>query len=143
MIMNSKIVLGLGALAIATLGAASVGCGGAHLTQLKEAASADLQCPKSRVHILNSGKTRDIEACGQRATYHYEDGDWRMIARSGAPGAPGGAAAGGGQPVMKSAPGVAPAQPAPVMTPTSTPSQPPGTPSQPPPSSPAPGNKQI
>ena len=119
-----------------------MGCGGAHLTQLKEAASADLQCPKSRVHILNTGKTRDIEACGQRATYHYEDGDWRMIARSAAPG---GAAAGaaGGEPVMKAAPGVAPAQPAPVMTPTSTPSQPPGTPSQPPPSSPAPGNKQI
>ena len=135
---KGTIVLGLGALLVATLGAVSVGCGGAHLSQLREAAEADLQCPKSRVHILNSGKTRDVEACGQRATYHYEDGDWRMIARSG--GAPAGVA---GQPVMKSAPGVAPAQPAPVMTPTSTPSQPPGTPSQPPPSAPAPGNKQI
>jgi hypothetical protein len=139
MIMN-KNLFAVGALVVATLGAVSVGCGGAHLSQLKEAASADLQCPKSRVHILNSGKTRDIEACGQRATYHYEDGDWRMIARSGAPS---GAAGAGGQPVMKAAPAVAPAQPAPVMTPTSTPSQPPGTPSQPPPSSPAPGNKQI
>ena len=139
MIMNTnKIAFAVGSLVIATLGAVSVGCGGAHLSQLKEAAEADLQCPKSRVHILNSGKTRDVEACGQRATYHYEDGDWRMIARSG--GAPAGAA---GQPVMKSAPGVAPAQPAPVMTPPSTPSQPPGTPSQPPPSAPAPGNKQI
>ena len=136
----SKLTFAIGALSIAILGAVSVGCGGAHLSQLREAAEADLQCPKSRVHILNSGKTRDVEACGQRATYHYEDGDWRMIARSGA--APAGAAA-GGQPVMKSAPGVAPAQPAPVMTPTSTPSQPPGTPSQPPPSAPAPGNKQI
>jgi hypothetical protein len=138
MIMNSKIVSVAGVLAFATFGVLAAGCGGAHLSQLKEAAEADLNCPKSRVHILNAGKTRDIEACGQRATYHYEDGDWRMIARSGPAGAPGQA----GAPVMKSAPGVAPAQPAPVMTPTSTPSQPPGTPSQPPPSSAAPG-KQI
>ena len=83
-------------LALATLGAVSVGCGGAHLSQLREAASADLNCSKSRVHILNSGKTRDVEACGQRATYHWEDGDWRMIARSGAPAQPGA----GPQPVM-------------------------------------------
>ena len=68
---------------IASLGVVAVGCGGAHLAQLKEAASADLNCSTSRVHILNSGKTRDVEACGQRATYHWEDGDWRMIARSG------------------------------------------------------------
>jgi hypothetical protein len=148
MIMN-KLTLAVGTsslmfLGVATLGAISVGCGGAHLSQLREAAEADLQCPKSRVHILNSGKTRDVEACGQRATYHYEDGDWRMIARSG--GAPGQAGAPAGQPVMKSAPGVAPAQPAPVMAPSSpagTPSQPPGTPSQPPPSSPAPGGKSL
>jgi hypothetical protein len=132
---NKTLLSVAGVLAFATFGVLAAGCGGAHLSQLKEAAEADLNCPRSRVHILNAGKTRDIEACGQRATYHYEDGDWRMIARSGSP-------AGGGQPVMKSAPGVAPAQPAPVMTPTSTPSQPPGTPSQPPPSSPAPG-KQI
>ena len=130
----------LSTVVIAALGVVAVGCGGAHLSQLREAAEADLQCPKSRVHILNSGKTRDVEACGQRATYHYEDGDWRMIARSG-PGAPPPGA--GGQPVMKAAPGVAPAQP--VMTPTSTPSQPPGTPSQPPPSQPPPaaGGKSL
>ena len=135
MIMK-KLALAVGVLSVATLGAVSVGCGGAHLSQLREAAEADLQCPKSRVHILNSGKTRDVEACGQRATYHYEDGDWRMIARSG-PGAPppGGAP---GQPVMKAAPGVAPAQPAPVMAPTGTPSQPP--PSQPPPAA---GGKSL
>jgi hypothetical protein len=140
MIMK-QLVLAVGVLSVATLGAVSVGCGGAHLSQLREAAEADLQCPKSRVHILNSGKTRDVEACGQRATYHYEDGDWRMIARSG-PGAP---PPGAGQPVMKAAPGVAPAQPSPVMTPTSTPSQPPGTPSQPPPSQPPPaaGGKSL
>ena len=139
MIMSKTILSVASTFVIATLGVVAVGCGGAHLSQLREAAEADLQCPKSRVHILNSGKTRDVEACGQRATYHYEDGDWRMIARSG-PGAPppGGAP---GQPVMKAAPGVAPAQPSPVMTPSSpagTPSQPPGTPSQPPPSQPPP-----
>jgi hypothetical protein len=144
MIMNKDISLAIGApvlvFAIATLGAVSVGCGGAHLSQLREAAAADLSCKPSKVHILNSGKTRDVEACGQRATYHWEDGDWRMIARSAPPGTP--VQGGGPQPVMKSAPGVAPAQPAPVMTPTATPSQPPGTPSQPPPSSPPPG-KQL
>ena len=133
---SNKIVLAVGGVVIATLGVISVGCGGAHLTQLKEAASADLNCPKSRVHILNSGKTRDVEACGQSATYHWEDGDWRMIARGGAPPQQGA----GPQPVMRSAPGVAPAQPSPVMTPTS---QPTGTPSQPPPSSPAPGGKSL
>jgi hypothetical protein len=124
------------------------GCG-AHVAQLKEAASADLGCPKSRVQVLNSGRTRDVEACGQRATYHWEDGDWRMIARSGGPGVP----VAGPQPVMRSAPppGVAPAQPAPVSggaqlppsQPTGTPSQPPPTPSAPP-AAPAPvGAKSL
>ena len=124
MILSSKLVLAFGALAIATLGGFSVGCG-AHVGQLKEAAAADLNCSPSRVHVLNSGKTRDVEACGQRATYHYEDGDWRMVARSGVP-------AGGPPPVMRSSPngGAAPGQPM-------------GTPSQPPPSSPAPGGKSL
>jgi hypothetical protein len=140
-------IFAVGAAVIATLGAVSVGCGGAHLSQLREAAAADLNCKQSKVHILNSGKTRDVEACGQRATYHWEDGDWRMIARSGGQPVQAGAPGAGGQPVMKAAPGVAPAQPAPVMAPSSpagTPSQPPGTPSQPPPTpSSPPGNKQI
>jgi len=131
MILSSKLVLTFGAVVIATLGAVSVGCGGAHLSQLKEAASADLNCSPSRVHILNSGKTRDVEACGQRATYHWEDGDWRMIARGGAP-------AGGPPPVMRSSPNGGAQQP--VMTPMS---QPTGTPSQPPPSSPPPGGKSL
>jgi hypothetical protein len=126
-----------GSVVVGALALTAVGCG-AHVAQLKEAAAADLNCPKNRVHVLNSGRTRDIEACGQRATYHYEDGDWRMIARSGA--AP---AAAGPQPVMRAAPpGVAPAQPAPVNAPL-PPSSPTGTPSQPPPSSPAPGGKQL
>ena len=126
MILSSKLVLAFGALAIATVGGFSVGCGG-HVGQLKEAAAADLGCSPSRVHVLNSGKTRDVEACGQRATYHYEDGDWRMVARSGAP-------AGGPPPIVRSSPngGGQPAS-----------GQPMGTPSQPPPSSPLPGGKSL
>jgi len=125
----SKLALALSTVVLAGLGIVAGGCGGAHLTQLKEAASADMNCPRSRVHILNSGKTRDVEACGQLATYHWEDGDWRMIARS-APQQPQQAA-----PVAP--PRVAPAQPAPVS------GSPTGTPSQPPPYPPAPGGKQL
>ena len=126
--MMSKLALIVSTVVLAGLGIVAGGCGGAHLTQLKEAASADLNCPRSRVHILNSGKTRDVEACGQQATYHWEDGDWRMIARS-APQQ---------QPQQQAAPPrVAPAQPAPVS------GSPTGTPSQPPPYPPAPGGKQL
>jgi hypothetical protein len=142
MIVNkSKIVLAVGSLVVASLGVLAGGCGGGHIGQLKEAASADLSCPKNRVHVLTkSGKTRDVEACQQNATYRWEGDDWRMVARGTPAAAPAPGAA--GAPVMKSGPpGVAPAQPAPVMTPTSTPT---GTPSQPPPSSPPPaGGKQI
>ena len=129
-----------GSIVVAALAATAIGCG-AHVAQLKEAAAADLSCPKSRVQVLNSGRTRDVEACGQRATYRWEDGDWRMIARSGGPQP---AVMGGPQPVMRAAPppGVAPAQSAPVTAPL-PPSQPTGTPSQPPPSSPAPGGKSL
>lgn len=137
---KNTVVLTVGSLVVASLGFLAGGCGGGHIGQLKEAASADLNCPKNRVHVLTkSGKTRDVEACQQNATYRWEGDDWRMVARS-TPAAPGAA----GAPVMKSnggPPGVAPAQTAPVMTPTSTPT---GTPSQPPPSSPPPaGGKQI
>jgi hypothetical protein len=123
---------------VATLGVFAMGCNTAHLKELKSAASDDLQCPKSRVHILTeNGKTRDVEACGQLATYHWEDGDWRMIARGGQ----------GAQPAKKAAPGgpppVAPPQAAPVLgTPTGTPSQPPPS-SLPPSQPPAAGGKQI
>jgi hypothetical protein len=126
--------LAVGSLAIASLGVLATGCG-SHTAALREAAAADLSCPKNRVHVLSSGKAREVEACGQHATYKWEDDDWRMVGRSAAPAE---------QPVMKAgppgtAPAVAPAIPAPVMTPTGTPSQPP--PSSPPPSSAA--TKQI
>lgn len=116
---------------IAGLGVVAIGCNTAHLSQLKDAASQDLNCSPGRVDIITrSGKTRDVEACGQRATYRWEDGDWRMISRSG--GAP--ATRGGPPPI-------APAQPAPAGG--LPPSSPTGTPSQPPPGSPAPGGKSL
>jgi hypothetical protein len=124
MILSSKLVLC--AVVIVALGAFSMGCG--HLGALKEAAAADLNCSQSRVHVHGSGKTRDVEACGQQATYLYEDGDWRMVARGGAP-------AGGPPPVMRSSPNDRP--------PGLAPGQPMGTPSQPPPSSPPPGGKSL
>ena len=83
-------------------------------------------CPKSRVHILTtSGKTRDVEACEQHATYTGMDGDWRMTARSGGDSRGSGPDGDEGGP-----PGVAPAQPAPVIgpaDPTGTPSLPPSS----------------
>ena len=106
----NRVVLLSGTFVIATLGAIAMGCGGAHLKQLKEAASADFNCPQHNVHILHGGKTREVDACGQRATYHWEDGDWRRISTPGAPAQAG-------------APAVAPG----------TPVQPVGTPNQPPP----------
>ena len=145
MIMNNKIVSVAGVLAFATFGVLAAGCGGAHLSQLKEAAAADLNCPKNRVHVLTkSGKTRDVEACQQQATYVWDGDDWRMTARGGV------APAGPAPTVMKAGPpGVAPAQPAPVggptSTPTGTPSMPPSSPLPPPqpPAPPAAGAKQI
>ena len=105
---------------------------------LRDAASADLNCPKNRVHIIGASKTKDVEACGQRATYRFEDGDWVMISREGA--AP---AVGLGQPpqaIKAGPPGVTPAQP--VHTATGTPSMPPSSP--PPPSQPpAAGQKAL
>jgi hypothetical protein len=130
-------------LVLAALGNVAVGC--SHTGQLREAAAADLNCPKNRVHLRSGSRDkREVEACGQLAIYRYEDGDWRMIAR-GVQGGP--TVTGAGQPIP---PGTTPpplvtSQPAPVnQTPTGTPSQPPGTPSQPPPNMPppAPGANQ-
>ncbi len=122
---------------LASLGVVASGCGRGGA--LKEAASIDMNCPKNRVRVVGAGKTRDVEACGQRAVYHYEDGDWRMISRSG----PAQATQPVPQPVSPTnrqgpAPIVAPAQPAPTTTVTGTPSMPP---SSPPP--PAPGQKAL
>ena len=125
---------------IIVISGASFGCNRSG-AQLREAASADLHCPKSRIHIVGASKTKDVEACGQRATYRFEDGDWVMISREGAAPVPGPAQVGQSpQPIKGGPPGVTPAQP--VMTATGTPSMPPSSP--PPPSQPpAAGQKAL
>ena len=138
----SAIPWSAGGVIIAALGVVAVGCGGARLGPLKDAADADLNCPENRVHISKSGdKTRDVEGCGQKATYHFAEGEWRMIARSvlGGP-----SVTGAGQPVAPVNGGGA-AQPADPARVNQTPSTPTGTPSQPPPSMPppAPGQKNL
>ena len=128
---------------LAVLGFVSVGivataC--SHVGQLREAAAVDLRCPQNRVHVLTkSGSIRDVEACGQVATYRYEDNDWRMVAR-GVVGGP--TVTGAGQPVKPGAPPPAPAAPAQTSPVNQTPT---GTPSQPPPNMPPPaaGQKNI
>jgi hypothetical protein len=93
---------------------------------LRDAASADLNCPRNEVRIIGASRTKDVSGCGQRATYKFEGGDWVMVSREGAvPGGP--------PPVKAGPPPVAPPQPA-----TGTPSMPP---SSPPP--PAPGEKSL
>jgi hypothetical protein len=51
-----------------------LGC--THLGALKEKAGRDLSCSPDQVEILNAGKTRDVEACGKRATYHWTGAHW-------------------------------------------------------------------
>ncbi len=113
-------------LALAVLAALAIfalGCG-ARVGALKEAASADFNCPMSRIKVHSGGKSvRDVEGCGQRATYTVDDGEWRMIARSALQ--PVGAQPVVGRPAPGPTPQAAP-MPAPVRpSPTSTPSQPP------------------
>jgi hypothetical protein len=94
--------------------------------KLRDAASADLNCPRNEVSIIGASRTKDVSGCGQRATYKFEDGHWVMVSREGA-------APGGSPPTKAGPPPVAPPQPA-----TGTPSMPP---SSPPP--PAPGQKSL
>ncbi len=60
-----------------------LGC--AHLGSLKEKAGRDLDCPSSEVKILNDGKTRDVEACGKHATYHWTGAHWMSQDKTDAP----------------------------------------------------------
>ena len=130
------------AIVIAALGVIALGCHRGHEAELKSAAAADLNCPKSQIHISKAGaKNSEVEACGQVAKYHWADDDWQLVSRNGVPvtSSPGLGPAGQpkpGQPVN----GVTGAPP--VTTPTSTPvnQTPTGTPSQPPPNMPPPSN---
>ena len=99
--------------------------------RLRDAASEDLHCPPSQVHILGASRTKDVSACGHTATYKFEDGEWYMTMRDGQPVSP-------GQPQQKAGPpGVAPAQPVQPVQPTT------GTPSMPPSSPPPPAGQKL
>ncbi len=107
--------------------------------RLRDAASEDLNCPPADLHILGASRTKDVNGCGHTATYKFQDGDWYMVMRDGAPI---GAAA--PPSTLKGPPAVTPAQPAhPVSgTPSMPPSSPP--PSQPPATQPpAAGQKAL
>ena len=132
--MKARLPL-LAALSVTVFAVAGMACNRSG-TKLRDAASADLNCPPHEVHIIGASRTKDVTACGQQATYKFENGDWVMVSRSGSPPAGGKAPAA----VKAGPPGVAPAQPA--TTVTGTPSMPPSSP--PPPSQPpAAGQKAL
>ena len=116
------------AFVVTAFGGLAIGCNSSG-GQLRAAASADLHCPKNRVHIIGASKTKDVEACGQRATYRFVDGDWVMVSRDGA--APAGA-------VPPSSVQAVPPAVTPARTAAGTPSIPPS--SMPPP---APGQRVL
>jgi len=111
-------------LGVAFVSAASLfasGCG--HTGALREAASEDFNCPERDLHIRGGGRTKDVEGCGQRATYRWTGRTWAR--ESGASmSAP--ATVGGPPPVTPARP----AGPQPIRS-QPTPSAPPSTPSTP------------
>ena len=105
--------------------------------KLRDAASEDLNCPPADIHILGASRTKDVNGCGHTATYKFQDGDWYMVTRDGAPI---GTAAKPSS--LKGPPAVTPAQPAqPANAVTGTPSMPPSSP--PPSQPPAAGQKAL
>jgi hypothetical protein len=112
-------------LALASLaGIAATGCG--HTGALREEASVDLNCPEHRIHIVGGGRTKDVEGCGQRATYHWTGRTWTRE------GQPQGAPQQGGPPRVTPAQ-PAPAGPQPVRPPPASGPNAPLPPAQPPP----------
>jgi hypothetical protein len=116
--------------AVASLGAV-VGCGHSG-ARLRDAASADLNCPPSRLHILGASRVKDVNGCGHSATYKYEDEEWIMTIRDGQPVSTVAA------PLRGAPPPVTPAQP---VQPTGQPAS--GTPSMPPSSPPPPAGRSL
>lgn len=111
---------------------ALAGCG--HTGALREEASMDLNCPESRIRIINSGRTRDVEGCGQSATYRWSGRTW---VREGQPQGGNAPAVGGPPPVNPAQP--APKGPQPVRVQPAQPAQPSGPNAPLPPSQPPPG----
>ena len=106
--------------------------------KLRDAASEDLNCPPADIHILGASRTKDVNGCGHTATYKFQDGDWYMVIRDGAP-----VGTSAKSSTLTGPPAVTPAQPAPTARPVNgTPSMPPSSP--PPPSQPpAAGQKAL
>ena len=106
--------------------------------KLRDAASEDLNCPPADLHILGASRTKDVNGCGHTATYKFQDGDWTMVTRDGAPI---GTAA---RPsTLTGPPAVTPAQAAQTAHPVNgTPSMPLSSP-PPPPAPPAAGQKAL
>ena len=112
----------LAVLAVVAFAGAAVGCG--HSGQrLRDAASVDLSCPPSRLHILGASRVKDVNGCGHTATYRYEDEEWIMTQRDGQP------VSTNAPPPKAGPPPVAPAQP--VQPTSGTPSMPPSSPPPP------------
>lgn len=66
---------------VVVLAAAAVGCGGNKNKFLRRAASADLGCPESQVHLTTTSKS-DAQyraaGCGRSAMYTYSRGQGAM-----------------------------------------------------------------
>ena len=107
--------------------------------KLRDAASEDLNCPPADLHILGASRTKDVNGCGHTATYNFQDGDWTMVTRDGAPIGPAARPS-----TLKGPPAVTPAQAARIAHPVNgTPSMPPSSPPPPPPAPPAAGQKAL
>ena len=119
--MRIRGVLPVAVFGVLALAGTSVGCNRSG-ARLREAASADLNCPRHRVHLFGRGKNMGVEACGQHATYRNEDGEWVLVNRDG----------------VAAAPSPSPSPSVTVLRPVSPPPQsitsPTGTPTMPPPS---------
>jgi hypothetical protein len=127
--MSPRLPLYAALASVALLGA-GLGCNRSG-AKLRDAASEDLRCPPQNIHIIGASRTKDVTGCGHSATYKFEDGDWFMVTRDGAP------VQAGPQPQVQpkaGPPGVAPAQPAQPAT---------GTPSMPPSSPPPPTGQKL
>ena len=60
----------------ALLLAAGCGHGGGSNRYLLDRATHDLQCPRDSITVMESGKLRDVEGCGRRASYAWTGHAW-------------------------------------------------------------------
>jgi hypothetical protein len=58
------------------LAAGCGGHGGGSNRYLLDKATHDLQCPRDSITVMESGKLRDVEGCGRRASYAWTGHAW-------------------------------------------------------------------